>query len=85
MVNDEKVVASELEYTLISVEKTEPPSGVEGGNWYEYIVGRGNSSLVGKRRGTRKQVTEHAETLADDLNSRRGLRVSHYGRQGNKV
>lgn len=79
-----KAAWSEIEYTLISVEKTDPPSGVEGGNWYRYIVGRGSSSLVGKRRGTLKQVTEHAETLAEDLNSRRSLRVSQYGRHGTK-
>ena len=55
---------NEIEYALISVEKTDPPNGEEGGSWYQYIVGRGNSSLVGKRRGTLKQVKEHAETLA---------------------
>ena len=75
---------NEIEYALISVEKTDPPTGEEGGSWYQYIVGRGNSSLVGKRRGTLKQVKEHAETLAGDLNARRGLKVSQYGRHGNK-
>ena len=73
---------NEIEYALISVEKTDPPSGEDGNNWYQYIVGRGNSSLVGKRRGTLKQVKEHAECLAGDLNARRGLKVSQYGRHG---
>ena len=74
----------QIEYALISVKKTEPPEGEQGSNWYQYVVGKGSSSLVGKRRGTLKQVTEHAETLADDLNARRGLKVSSYGRHGLK-
>jgi hypothetical protein len=72
------------DYALISVKKTEPPEGEQGNNWYQYVVGKGASSLVGKRRGTLKQVTEHAETLADSLNERRGLKVSSYGRHGLK-
>lgn len=75
---------NDFEYALISVEKTDPPNGEVGGSWYQYIVGRGNASLVGKRRGTLKQVKEHAEALAVDLNARRGLKVSQYGRHGHK-
>lgn len=74
-----------VEYKLITVEKTEPPEGVEDGSWYRYVVSRGDSSLEGKRRGTLKQVSEHAQTLAADLNSRRGIKVIQYGRQGNKA
>lgn len=63
----------DIDYKVVSVEKTDPPEGADGGNWYRYVVGRGDSSsLVGSRRGTLKQVTEHAETLADDLNARSG-------------
>lgn len=74
-----------VEYKLVTVEKTDPPEGVEDGTWHRYVVSRGDSSLEGKRRGTLKQVTEHAETLAEDLNSRRGIKVIQYGRQGNKT
>jgi hypothetical protein len=63
---------ADYDYKVVSVEKTEPPEGVDGGNWYKYIVGRGDSSLVGSRRGTLKQVTEHAQTLVNDLNARSG-------------
>jgi hypothetical protein len=63
---------AEYDYKVVSVEKTEPPEGVDGGSWYKYIVGRGDSSLVGSRRGTLKQVTEHAQTLVNDLNARSG-------------
>ncbi len=74
-----------VEYKLVTVEKSDPPEGIEDGTWYRYVVCRGDSSLEGKRRGTLKQVTEHAETLAEDLNSRRGIKVIQYGRQGNKT
>ena len=74
----------QTEYAIISIEKTEPPEGEQGSNWYQYTLGQGASSLIGKRRGTLKQVTEHAKTLAGDLNARRGLKVSSYGRHGLK-
>ena len=70
-VNDNEMW-NEVEYSVISVDKTTPPEGVKGGSWYRYVVGRGNSTLVGCRSGTLTEVTRHAETLASDLNSRSG-------------
>jgi hypothetical protein len=84
MANTANKLLKHVEYKLITVEKTDPPPGVEDGSWYRYVVGRGDSSLEGKRRGTLKQVSEHAETLAADLNSRRGIKVIQYGRQGDR-
>lgn len=72
MPQDSSQRATEIDYKVVSVEKTDPPEGIDGGNWCKYIVGRGDSSLVGSRRGTLKQVTEHAETLVSDLNARSG-------------
>ena len=63
---------NEIEYNVLSVEKSDPPTGMDGANWYRYIIGRGTSTMVGSRRGTLKQVTEHANTLASDLNERSG-------------
>ena len=74
---------SKSEYTVVSVEKTDPKVD-DGQDWYEYVIGRGNSIMVGSRSGTLKQVTEHANTVAVDLNSRRGLKTPAYGRQGSK-
>jgi hypothetical protein len=85
MANNANKLLKHVEYKLLSVEKTDPPPGVEDGSWYRYVVGRGDSSLEGKRRGTLKQVSEHAETLAADLNSRRGIKVMQYGRQGDRT
>ena len=63
---------NEVEYNVLSVEKTDPPAGLDGANWCRYVIGRGTSTMVGSRRGTVKQVTEHAKTLASDLNARSG-------------
>jgi len=63
---------NEVEYNVLSVEKIETPAGMEGANWYKYVIGRGSSTMVGNRRGTLKQVTEHAKCLAKDLNERSG-------------
>jgi hypothetical protein len=72
MSSDDNAIWDEIEYSVISVDKTTPPEGVSGGSWYRYVVGRGKSTLVGCRTGTRAEVTSHAEALASDLNSRSG-------------
>jgi len=61
-------------YRVVNVEKTEAPDGMEGDNWHLYVIGRGNSKIEGKKPGTLNQVTEHAETVAEDLNSRAGAK-----------
>ena len=61
------------EYKVISVEKTDAPSGMEGDNWYTYIIERERSApIVGTRSGTKQQVTKHAEEYAASLNERAG-------------
>lgn len=80
MTNNDNVMWNRVEYDLISIKKIAAPDGVESGSWYEYILGRGDSCLVCKRKGTLEQVKEHAQELAIDLNTRRGLRPYSYGR-----
>lgn len=84
MNNNDNVAWDRLDYTVISVTKTTAPNNVADEPWYQYIVGRSCTCLMCKRQGTLKQVTEHAENFAVDLNSRRGLKVSNYGRPGSK-
>lgn len=55
----------------MTVEKTSPPEGMTG-NWHHYVIGEGNSKIEGKRPGTLQAVTQHAETVAESLNSRIG-------------
>lgn len=78
-VNEEtKTVAVKLKYNVVSVEKTSAPDGMAGDNWHLYIIGQGSSKIEGKKPGTLKSVTEHAETVAEDLNARTSRSGSTY-------
>ena len=65
-------------FVLESVEETTPPEGAETGQWYSYIIGRGNSVITGKHAGSLTSVTEHAENIVEDLNSRSNRHGSIY-------
>lgn len=67
-----------LNYRVISVEKSTAPEGMTGDNWHLYVVGQGTARIEGKKAGTLKSVTEHAEAFAEDLNSRTGKGGSTY-------
>lgn len=81
MMNNGNVIWNRVEYDLISIKKIATPDGLESGPWYEYILGRGDSCLVCKRKGTLEQVREHALELAIDLNTRRRMIPFGYGRR----
>ena len=75
----QEAAAAENHYRVVSVTKAETPEGMEGDNWYCYIIKRGDAVLTGRKPGSLKLVTEHAEQVASDLNSRRGnYSGSHY-------
>ena len=57
-------------YRVVTVEKIDPPEGMPGKSWYRYVIERGNSTIDGIKPGTLKAVTDHAHTVANDLNSR---------------
>lgn len=57
-------------FNVVSVEKTDPPSGCDGDDWYQYVIERGRSTIVGARRGTLRAVKAHAVAYANDLNAR---------------
>ncbi len=67
-----------LKYHVVTVEKITPPEGMPGDNWHRYVIGQGNSRIEGKKPGTLKAVTQHAETVVEDLNSRKGRGSSTY-------
>ena len=67
-----------LKYNVITVEKTTAPEGMTGDNWHRYVIGQGGSKIEGKKPGTLKEVTLHAQTAAEDLNSRVGGSGSTY-------
>ena len=58
------------EYQVTKVEKTTAPEGMPGDNWYRYVIRRGNQVIDCKKNGTRKAVQEHAESVAEQINSR---------------
>lgn len=60
----------EPKFKVISIDKTEAPSGMSGDNWFRYVIGQGTSKIEGLTMGSKKNVTEHAEAIAFDLNGR---------------
>jgi len=69
---------SEGNFQVESVEKTDPPDGLLATPWCRYVIGRGNARIEGLKAGTVQAVTEHAETVAEDLNTRATRHGSTY-------
>lgn len=65
-------------FHVVSVEKTTAPEGLPGDNWHRYVIGQGSSKIEGIKPGTLKAVTQHAEEVVEDLNSRKGRGTSTY-------
>lgn len=70
MSSNELNTATAPEYRLYRVEKIEPPTGLQGDDWYRYIVRRKNGDIVGNRCGSRQQVENYAQSFTDALNAR---------------
>jgi hypothetical protein len=60
----------DFNYRLVHVEKSEPPAGIQGGNWYRYTLRRKNGDIVGRRCGSYQQVSRYAQAFTEDLNAR---------------
>jgi len=56
-------------YHVASVNQAQGPSGADG-DWFRYVLEGGRSPITGLRRGTRDEVTEHANRCAEELNER---------------
>ena len=56
-------------YRVASVNQAQGPSGADG-DWFRYILEGGRSPITGLRRGSRDEVTEHANRCAEELNER---------------
>ena len=70
-------------YQVLTIERTTPPEGASDDTWHRYVIGKGSSRIEGKKLGSLYEVTRHAETFVDDLNSRKARCGSLYvyGRQ----
>ena len=73
-------------YKVIQVEKIETPDGMQGDNWYRYVIDYGKSQIEGKKPGTLKVVKAHAESVAEDLNTRNNTlgNTGAYAQRNNK-
>jgi hypothetical protein len=65
-------------YSLVSVECTAPPEGIQGSNWCRYVIERDASRIVGFRRGSVKQVIQKLRKEIEELNARSMTSVSAY-------
>lgn len=65
-------------FEIESIEKCDPPTGMEGGNWYQYVVGQQGSQITGYKSGTLKAVTQHVNEFIDGLNDRSAKGYSPY-------
>ena len=64
-------------YEIVSVRRTEPPQGVEGSNWYQYVISfEGSNTLNGYQQGSLGAVTLAVEEFVAQLNER------HLGKRG---
>ena len=73
-----------VKYQVISVDKIVTPEGMPGSDWYCYVIGYGKSKIDGKKPGTLKNVTQHAEAIAEDLNLRSQNKKSVYAPKQNQ-
>lgn len=56
-------------YSLVSIEKSPPPQGQTGNNWYRYVITNGASNIVGYRSGTLGEARAVARECVMHLNS----------------
>ena len=63
-----------VHFHVESVNKIAPPEGMAGDDWHSYTIGYGASKIEGKKPGSLKSVTQHANTVVDDLNARADIK-----------
>jgi hypothetical protein len=58
------------QFRILSIEITDPPAHVAGGEWYSYSIGHESSPIQGLRSGSLKSVRKHLEEYVEKLNTR---------------
>jgi len=58
-------------YTLVSVTKSDAPSGTSENDWHRYVIVQGCNEILGHRRGSAEAVRAAATTIVSQLNQRR--------------
>ena len=58
-------------YEVVTIKRTEPPSGAEGSNWHSYVISYdGTDTIHGFRQGSLKAVTIAVDEIVVNLNER---------------
>ncbi|WKZ13262.1 MAG: hypothetical protein QY320_04605 [Gammaproteobacteria bacterium] len=71
---EEKSAAHAEPFRLVAIERTEPPDGAAGKNWYRYTIRQGANAINGYLQGTQTAVKTSAEQIVGQLNERRAGR-----------
>jgi hypothetical protein len=71
---DIKPAAQAEPFRLVAIERTDPPSGAAGKNWYRYTIRQGANAINGYLQGTATGVKHAAEQIVGQLNERRAGR-----------
>lgn len=58
-------------FTLVSVEKSDPPPGNQGNDWVQYKIEQGTNTISGYRRGSISAARKAAKEIVASLNERR--------------
>jgi len=57
-------------FRVVLVEKSAMPQGAEGEDWYRYVLESGYAAIIGWRRGSLQEITQHAIHCIEELNAR---------------
>ena len=57
-------------FTVISINKTEPPEAGSKESWYQYSIANEITTITGKRKGKKSDVTSYIEECIERLNMR---------------
>lgn len=72
--DDGQAVLQPEAFRLAAIERTEPPAGGAGKNWYRYTIRQGGNAINGYLQGTAAVVKNAAEQIVGQLNERRAGR-----------
>lgn len=78
MTTDMDSQVDDFKYRVDTVEPASAPDGMPDDVWHSYVIVRGKSKIEGLKPGSRFDVTQHAETVAEGLNERYSKGSSAY-------
>jgi hypothetical protein len=58
-------------FKIVSVQRTKPPTGVDGAIWHHYVIMQGSNTIHGYRQGNHDAVASAVEEIVAKLNERR--------------